>query len=91
MRKNRSSELNPYHPVTVAAHDQWHTIIALLMMKFNQTEIEISLEEIGKLISDNPAETKVVELHDTGHSLILRLVSLEEGEKLAREAGGLVI
>lgn len=85
------SELNPNHPVTMAAHDNWHKIVALLMIHFNESEIEIPLSEIEKLISNDPSKMKAVVLHDTGHSLMLRLVSMSEAEKLAKEAGGLLV
>lgn len=85
-----SHELNPNHPVTMAAHDHWHKIVALLMMMREETEVEIPVSEIQKHLTDDPAEMKVVVLQDTGRSLVLRLVTLEEGQRLAREAGGLI-
>lgn len=84
-------ELNPNHPVTVSAHDHWHQIVALIMIQLDETEIEIPLSLIQQIAIDDPAKMKAVVLQDTGHSLILRLVSMEEAEKLAREAGGLVV
>ena len=84
-------ELNPNHPVTIAAHDHWHKIVALLMVRFNETEIEIPLSEIMQFATDDPAKMKAVVLQDTGHSLVLRLVDMKEAEKLAREAGGLLV
>jgi hypothetical protein len=81
-------ELNPNHPVTMAAHDHWHKIVALLMMQRGETEVEIPLAEIERHIG---GEQKAVVIHDTGHSLILRLVTMAEAEKLAREAGGLLV
>lgn len=85
------SELNPNHPVTMAAHDHWHKIVALLMAHFNVAEVEIPLSEVLKMASDDPAKMKAVVLQDTGESLLLRLISMAEAEKLAKEAGGLLV
>jgi hypothetical protein len=84
-------ELNPNHPVTMAAHDHWHKIVALLMAHFGVNEIEIPLSEVMALATDDPAKMKAVLLQDTGHSLMLRIVTMAEAEKLAKEAGGLLV
>jgi hypothetical protein len=62
-----------------------------MMVHFNVTEVEIPLSEVLKLASDSPSEMKAVVLQDTGHSLVLRMVSMAEAEKLAKEAGGLLV
>lgn len=42
-------ELNPKHPVTNQMREQWHKIAVLLMIKFKQTSVEITSEEIENL------------------------------------------
>jgi hypothetical protein len=89
--KTKVSELNPNHPVTAAVSDHWHKIVALMMMQQGVEEVEISLAEIREMIPDDPAKMKAVIIRDTGQSIIIRLVPMSEAEKLAREAGGLLV
>jgi hypothetical protein len=84
--RGMNMELNPNHPVTKGAHDNWHKIVALLMLHFEVSEVEISLQEIEMLASDDPTKQLAVVLHDTGKSLVLRLTSMADAERLAREA-----
>lgn len=78
-------ELNPNHPVVIEAREHWHKFCAILMQKMGQTEVEITLDDVMKF-GDN--ENAIV-LDQRGGRCVLRLVSMEEGERLAREAGGL--
>lgn len=80
-------ELNPNHPVTKKVHDHWHKIAALLMLKFNQTDVEITLEDLD-LLGDNE---KAVLMDERGGKCFIRIVSMAEGERLAREEGGLPV
>ena len=41
-------ELNPNHPALIGAHDHWHKIAALLMLKFGVNETTISTEELAR-------------------------------------------
>jgi hypothetical protein len=76
-------ELNPNHPVTREAHDLWHKIAALLVMREGGSvtipESEITLIE-GQAIT--------VRFTD-GVGIELNIVSMEEGERLAKAEGGL--
>lgn len=81
-------ELNPNHPVTASMSDQWHKIVALLMHKFGHTHIEIGLKEIEQALL---SEQKAVTIRERDNAIVLDLVSWEEGERLAREEGGLPI
>lgn len=45
------SELNPQHPVTESVHDQWHKIVALLMIKHGWTKTVITHKDIEALIN----------------------------------------
>lgn len=80
-------ELNPNHPVTSGIHDHWHKIAAILMLKFNQTEVEITPEDLSKL-GDNEMGI-VADVRDG--KFVLRIVTMAEGERLARNEGGLPV
>lgn len=76
-------ELNPNHPVTRESHDLWHKVAALLvMMKGGQ--VTIPEREIMKM--DGQAIT--IKFID-GIGIELKIVSMSEGEKLAKMEGGL--
>ncbi len=76
-------ELNPNHPVTREAHDLWHKVAALLVaMKGGRVTIPES--EIQKL--EGSAIT--IQFID-GVGIELNIVSMAEGEKLAKQEGGL--
>jgi hypothetical protein len=79
-------ELNPNHPVTRTMAGQWHKIVALLMVKFGQSHIEISVDEITKALA---GDMKAVTIRERDNAIVLELVSMKEAERLAREEGGL--
>ena len=77
-------ELNPNHPTTMALHDSWHVIVAALMVKFGIDHVVITMDDLKKM--NHGIGITVRELEDGIH---LQLVSLEEGQALAKAAGGL--
>jgi hypothetical protein len=77
-------EMNPNHPVTQEVRDMWYKIAALLMIKFKQTAVEITPEDVDKL-GDN---THAVVADTRGGKFVVRLVGMEEAERLVREHGG---
>lgn len=79
------SELNPNHPVTQEMHDNWHKIVALIMRKFGVSEVEIGLEDISGEGMAVVADTRKNDV------LIIRLITMKEAEKLAKEVGGLLV
>lgn len=80
-------ELNPNHLVTRAAHDQWHKFAAILMLKLGKTAVEVTIEDVERL---GDSEQCIV-LDGRGGKCVLRLMTMAEGEKLAREEGGLPV
>ncbi len=80
-------ELNPNHPMTRTVHDHWHKIAALLMAKFNQSHVVITMADVLAM-DDGANAVTIQELPDGIH---IRLVSMEEGERLARKEGGLPV
>lgn len=80
-------ELNPNHPVTRKVHDHWHKIAGVLMVKLGKDAVEITSEDVDAL-GDND---KAVIADCRGGKFIVRLVTMEEGKRMAREAGGLPV
>lgn len=87
-------EVNPNHPVTKFARDQWHKICALLMQKMEAEHkipglpdytVEITVGEIDRLNERNLA----VVIQERDGRLFIRLMPMKMGEKLARESGGM--
>ena len=78
-------EFNPNHPVVKAAHDNWHKIAAFIMWKLRVKVLSFSIADIDAMAK----EDMVIVLHDHNDSLEVKLMPRLEGEKLAREHGGM--
>jgi hypothetical protein len=79
-------ELNPNHPVTRAAHDQWHKIALLLMRMMGETAVVIPAEEVAKLADTFDGGAITIKFRDDG--IHLRIVGPAEAARLLREEGG---
>jgi hypothetical protein len=82
--KELNMELNPNHPVTQAVSDHWHTICAILMNKMGTDHLIITQRDIQRM---TPGSCIVI--HEKKDGIHLKMVSREEGERMAREQGGL--
>lgn len=80
-------ELNPNHPVLQESRDHWHKFCAILLQKMGKAEIEITLADVAEL-GDNE---KGIVLDMRGGRCVLRMVTMQEGLRLAREEGGLPV
>lgn len=80
------TELNPNHPVTSAMHDQWHKVVAALMVKYHMDVAVIDVEDLLRL---QRSSKRHVVIEGKGEALQLRLVTEQEAVRLARQAGGL--
>lgn len=80
-------EINPNHPVTQQVHDHWHKVAAILMMRLGVDSYEVTEEDVLAL-GDN---RRGVVADCRGGRFVVRLVTMEEGERMAREAGGLPV
>lgn len=78
-------EFNPNHPTTRAIHDNWHKIAAFILWKLKVKSLSFSLADIDAMAK----EDMVIILHDHRDCLEVRLMPREEGEKLAKEHGGM--
>ena len=75
-------ELNPNHPATQTAHDQWHKFVAIMLYRYGN--MRITMADVMAMPQD--LAVVVQELEDGVH---LRLVHMDEAVELAREHGGL--
>ena len=83
-------ELNPNHRVTSTLHDQWHALLAVLLHKFrHDLPSEVVITEADVTAFGAAYTGGAVVAHDKRDGLHLRLVNAAEGERLAREEGGL--
>jgi predicted nucleic acid-binding Zn-ribbon protein len=80
-------EMNPNHPVTRMTSDMWHKIAAVIMLKHGLTEVEITSEDV-QMLGDMD---KAIVADCRNGQFIIRVVSMEEGESLARKEGGLPV
>ena len=79
------TELNPNHPVTESLRDQWHKICAIVMHKLNVSTVDITTEDMSAL-----ADFRIA-AYVYKDSITLSLMSISEGERLAKEVGGRVV
>jgi hypothetical protein len=88
-------EINPNHPVTREAHDHWHKIAALLLMKITGGDrnkvVRISVAEIKRLTAENDGDMGTIVLYERGDYMELRMVGNAEAQILARREGGLPV
>ncbi len=78
-------ELNPNHPFTSKMHDQWHKLAAILVNRVAKGKTTITVDEISRM------DGKAITMKETAAGIELRIVTMEEGERLAKEEGGLPV
>jgi hypothetical protein len=82
-------KLNPNHPVTQMLDDEFmHKLAAVLVMKSGGTA-EITVDDLKDLHLLFPGDMPTLVTHFHSHTIELRLVSMSEGQRMAREHGGL--
>lgn len=80
-------ELNPNNPITSGMRDQWHKIVAVLMADYGIVEFEITPMMLDDFAITYPGGAVVADARDG--RFVIRLVSGDEAERLARKEGGL--
>ena len=80
--------LNPNHPVVKEMQEQWYKLCAIVIFKSGLTKVEITHEDIERFSASGLANIAVKPKGDT---ITLMLVSDKEGQRLAREEGGLSV
>lgn len=83
------SELNPNHPATREAHDQWHKIAFLLMRKMGKDRVVITPREVEQFANDDGGAITI--RFDDVIGIELRIVNCDEAGRLARAEGGLPV
>lgn len=85
--EGRVVQLNPNHPVALMTRDSWHKIVAVLMLKFDLEEIEITEADVSAL---GDAEKAVVADCRDG-KFVIRILRMEDALALAKHEGGLPV
>jgi hypothetical protein len=79
-------EINPEHPVVRELHDNWYKICALLLFKLaGAREVRITAEDIRGMENRYRPGMPVVMVHAKKDELVVRLVTEEEGRRLAAQ------
>lgn len=79
------SEVNPHHPVTRAAHDQWHKLCAIIMHKLGATHVEITDADVD---SFNLHYNNIGISDAKGHIEVF-LLTPEASAKVVKQTGGM--
>jgi hypothetical protein len=81
-------EINPNHPVTAEVRDQWHKLVAILMVHFGIKEFVIT----EGIINAMPRDLAVVfDSRKLRGDAVLRLVSMKDAMDMAKKEGGLPV
>jgi len=83
-------ELNPNHPVTRAASQQWHKIAALIMVKLDIKEIRFTAGDVARIQSNVNIVLDERGSSETG-TFAVRIVDDRTAAELARKEGGRAI
>ncbi len=81
-------ELNPNHQVVRQAHDQWHKIAALIMLKLEKTELKLTMDDVKKLAAGNVNIVLDARGSSITNTLTVRIVDDKTADELARTEGG---
>lgn len=81
-------ELNPNNRVVRQAHDHWHKIAAMIMVKLNLTEVKFNMADVEKMAAGNI--NIVLDARDESKTgvLTVRIVDDKTAAELARKEGG---
>jgi hypothetical protein len=83
------ARLNPNHPVSIWAQENYHKLIVALMIKFGYTEIDITVEDV-KALGDFAGGANIV-VHVHNETISLKIVTDKEAQEMADGAGGKVV
>jgi hypothetical protein len=82
------TELNPNHGVTIEMREQYHKLLAFVIWKSGSDRLVITAADLERFQNDRPDGTNLV-VEPKNDIMTLRIVTDEEGRRLARMAGGL--
>jgi hypothetical protein len=78
-------ELNPNHPTVQKVQDQWYKLCAILVARSPGKKTTIPLDEVLRI------EGMAITIKDTAGGIELQVVTMAEGERLAKMEGGLPV
>ena len=81
-------ELNPNHKVVQQAHDHWHKIAAMILLKQGLTELEFTLADVEKMAAGNINIVLDARGESLTGKLVVRLVDDKTAAEMARKEGG---
>lgn len=84
-------ELNPNHKVVQQAHDHWHKIAALIMVKLGLAELQFTPADVDKIAAGNVNIVLDARGEAKTGILTLRIVDDKTANELARKEGGRLI
>jgi hypothetical protein len=76
-------EINPNHPVTKEMHDLWHRMVGVLLWKHCGGKDTITVADMRGFNAANPDCAVIFHAHP--ETVELKIVTVEEGLRLARE------
>lgn len=81
-------ELNPNHKVVRQAHNQWHKIAAMIMVKIGKSELEFTIDDVNKIAKGNV--NIVLDARGESETGKLRVLIVDDktADDLARREGG---
>ncbi len=80
--------INPNHQMSKVMDDYCPKLLALVMMKLGISEIEITNQDMLDSIGPDRVE-KVVACIGKQESIVIKLMTLKEAERAAKQEGGL--
>lgn len=81
-------ELNPNHKVVRQAHDQWHKIAALIMVKLGLKELQLTMNDVNKIAAGNVNIVLDARGERETGIFTVRIVDDKTADELARKEGG---
>lgn len=85
-------KLNPNNEVVQAVDDQWHKIVYVIMRKLGVENVDITMEDIKRVQEESNRFAVCLDCLSHGKlepTMAVRILPMEEAERLAREEGGL--
>lgn len=73
----------PNHPVVKALEQDWHKVAALIMVKLGVTHVEITTEDMERIVSLSHNEMSTIVVQEKGNALHVRLMSMREAKAFA--------
>ena len=73
--------INPEHPVVKGLEEQWHKLLAIVLIKLNVSEVVITSKDVLALESKFPGQMACILAHDKKDGIHLSVISESEARK----------